>query len=41
MQELIRAGRLSLELGAQLDSMVQAKYAEIWHATRHDRDDEY
>jgi hypothetical protein len=41
VQELIRAARLPLELGSQLDPMVQPKYAEIWHATRLDRDDEY
>ena len=41
VQELIRAARLPLELGAQLDPMVQARYAEIWRATRIDRDDEY
>jgi hypothetical protein len=41
VQELIRAARLPLTLGTQLDSMVQAKYAEIWSATRLDRDDEY
>ena len=41
VQELIRAARLPLELGEQLNAMVQPKYAEIWHATKLDRDDEY
>lgn len=41
VQELIRAAKLPLELGDELNSMVQAKYAEIWHATKRERDDEY
>ncbi len=41
VQELIRAANLPLELGATLDPMVQAKYAEIWRATKRERDDEY
>lgn len=41
VQELIRAAGLPLELGAQLDPMVRDKYAEIWHATKRERDDEY
>ena len=41
VQELIRAAKLPLELGRELNPMVQAKYAEIWHATARDRDDEY
>jgi hypothetical protein len=41
VQELIRAARLPLELGRELNPMVQAKYAEIWNATKRDRDDEY
>ena len=41
VQELIRAARLPLELGDELHPMVQPKYAEIWHATKRERDDEY
>jgi hypothetical protein len=41
VQELIRAAQLPLELGHELNPMVQAKYAEIWHATKRERDDEY
>ncbi len=41
VQELIRAARLPLELGDELDPMVQAKYSEIWHATKRAPDDEY
>jgi hypothetical protein len=41
VQELIRAAKLPLELGDELNPMVQAKYAEIWHATKRERDDEY
>ncbi len=41
VQELIRAARLPLELGDQLDRSVRSKYVEIWHATKTDRDDEY
>ena len=40
-QELIRAAKLPLELGDELNPMVQPKYVEIWHATKRDRDDEY
>lgn len=41
VQELIRAAKLPLELGHDLNPMVQAKYSEIWHATKRDADDEY
>jgi hypothetical protein len=41
VQELIRAAKLPLELGERLDPMVQAKYSEIWHATKREQDDEY
>ena len=41
VQELIRAAKLPLELGQELNPMVRPKYAEIWHATKRDRDDEY
>lgn len=41
VQELIRAAKLPLDLGANLDPMVAAKYAEIWHATKREADDEY
>jgi hypothetical protein len=41
VQELIRAADLPLELGLELNPMVQAKYDEIWHATKRVRDDEY
>jgi hypothetical protein len=41
IQELIRAADLPLELGLELNPMVQAKYDEIWHATKRVRDDEY
>ncbi|CAN5855870.1 hypothetical protein BH11MYX4_BH11MYX4_11630 [soil metagenome] len=41
VQELIRAAKLPLELGQELSPMVQAKYVEIWNATKRDRDDEY
>lgn len=41
VQELIRAASLPLELGAELDPMVAMRYAEIWHATRRNYDDEY
>lgn len=40
VQELIRAAELPLELGHALDPMVQAKYAEIWHATKRRGDDD-
>ena len=40
VQELIRAAKLPLELGNDLHPMVQAKYAEIWHATKRDPDEE-
>ena len=33
VQELIRHGRLPLELARDLDPMVRAKYEDIWHAT--------
>jgi len=41
VQELIRAANLPLDLGNELNPMVQPKYAEIWQATKRDRDDEY
>jgi hypothetical protein len=41
VQELIRAAKLPLELGQTLDPMVQAKYAQIWQATKREREDEY
>lgn len=41
VQELIRAARLPLELGQALNPMVQTKYADIWRATKLERDDEY
>jgi hypothetical protein len=41
VQELIRAAKLPLELGQELNPMVQAKYADIWHATKREPDDEY
>jgi hypothetical protein len=41
VQELIRAARLPLGLSSQLNPMVQAKYAEIWNATKSAPDDEY
>ena len=41
VQELIRAAKLPLELGDELNPMVQPKYAEIWHATKRESDDEY
>jgi len=41
VQELIRAAKLPLELGEELSAMVRPKYAEIWHATKLERDDEY
>ncbi len=41
VQELIRAAKLPLELVAELNPMVRAKYDEIWHATKRHRDDEY
>jgi len=41
VQELIRAAKLPLDLGASLNPMVQPKYAEIWHATKREQDDEY
>jgi hypothetical protein len=41
VQELIRAVRLPLELGERLHPMVQPKYAEIWHATKREPDEEY
>ena len=34
VQELIRHASLPLELAEELDSMVRAKYVEIWRATR-------
>jgi hypothetical protein len=40
VQELIRAVRLPLELEDALDASVRSKYAEIWHATKRDRDDD-
>ena len=40
VQELIRAARLPLELGRELNPMVQPKYAEIWHATKLEPDDD-
>ena len=41
VQELIRAAKLPLALGHELAPMVQAKYAEIWQATKRETDDEY
>ena len=41
VQELIRAAKLPLELGSELNEMVREKYAEIWHATKREPDDEY
>jgi hypothetical protein len=41
VQELIRAARLPLGVSSQLNPMVQAKYAEIWNATKSAPDDEY
>lgn len=41
VQELVRAAELPLELTSRLDPMVQAKYQEIWHATKRTRDDDY
>lgn len=41
VQELIRAATLPLELGDELNPMVREKYAEIWHATKREPDDEY
>jgi hypothetical protein len=43
VQELIRAARLPLELGDELDPMVRDRYAEIWSATKREKDpgDEY
>lgn len=41
VQELIRAAKLPLELEQELNPMVRAKYVEIWHATKRERDDEY
>jgi hypothetical protein len=43
VQELIRAARLPLELGNELNPMVRERYTEIWNATNRDpeRDDGY
>ena len=41
VQELIRAASLPLQLSHQLNPKVQAKYEEIWHATKRAPDDEY
>jgi len=41
VQELIRAVLLPLELVDALNPMVRTKYAEIWHATKREADDEY
>jgi hypothetical protein len=41
VQELIRAAQLPLELREELHPMVQARFDQIWHATKLDADDEY
>lgn len=40
VQELIRHASIPIELAANLDPMVRAKFTEIWHATRRNTDDD-